>query len=150
MPSSRSRKRSSRIPSTVSSGVCPGVVRSAYRHKEAIDTTEPHYELLWWNSWKLEWPVISIFHLDFWCGFEHIPPWVCHYGFHLTILGSFSSQWITQCKSIGFCFVSLTALLHNQPLKKQTVKRFRLGTRVIRGNQSFCDSVNLLKLQDEI
>lgn len=141
MPWSRSRKRSSRIPSTVSSGVCPVVVRSAYRHKEAIDTTETHYELLWWNSRKLEWLVISIFYLDFWCGFEYIPRRVYHSGYHLPFLDNFLLNELHNIYQKRFCFLSLAALLHNQSLKKQTGKCFRLGPRVISGNQSFCDSV---------
>ena len=34
-----------RTPSAVSSGACPDIVKSVYRHVGAINTTESHYEL---------------------------------------------------------------------------------------------------------
>ena len=48
-----------RTPSTISSGACPDVVGSAYRHVGAIHTTEPHNDLsvcdynfrLWFSVW---------------------------------------------------------------------------------------------------
>lgn len=89
----------------------------------AIDTTEPYYELLWWNSQKLEWPVISIFYLNFWCGFEYIPWWVYHSGFHVPFWDYFLLNELHSVNQKRFCFLSLAALLHNQPLKKQTAKR---------------------------
>lgn len=46
MPWSRSGRRYPRTPSVVSLGACPDVVRHAYKHVGAIQTTEYHFELL--------------------------------------------------------------------------------------------------------
>ena len=102
-------RRCPRTPSAVSSGACPDFFGSAYRHVGAIHTTKLHYKLSWWNSHRLNQPVISMFHFDFQCDFESSPQWV-NFWFPLIILDLSSTNYpmYTACPKKSswtpFCF----------------------------------------------
>lgn len=68
----------------------------AYRHMEAIHITDLYLELLWWNSCKLDQPVITFFSQIF-SVFWILSSECWWFWFPSIIVTSFYSQQITPC-----------------------------------------------------